>query len=112
MNALHTMGAVLRAVLRRPSVDFNSEVLLRLCGLQEPDAVLARLIDALSAVLLGTRTPASKAAAVSCLLLLLCGAPNMHENVLLDYCKLSATPLLAAVVEVCVSVCLRGSMCM
>ncbi len=96
VHALHTLGAIVRAMVRRPSPD------ALLCGTQSPEVVMAALLTTLTSVLTGMRTPGAKAAAVAVLLLLTLAVPNLHENVLLDYFFANEGMVVTAVSE-----CLR-----
>ena len=88
------MGAILRAIVRRPSPDSL------ICGTQSPEVILGALLSSMTAVLSGARTPAAKSAAVGVLLLLATASPHLHDNVLVDYFFLNEAAVLGCLLEV------------
>jgi hypothetical protein len=102
LNALDTVGATLRAIVARPSTDTNLTTLQAICGPSLDETALIRLLNALTR-LISSRSrvpPVVKSSAIGCLATLVCGHPNLHQNVLCDHICTLASTLFPALMDV------------
>jgi hypothetical protein len=102
LNALDTVGATLRAIVTRPSTDVNLTTLQAICGPSLEESALLRLLNALTKLISGRSRvpPVVKSSAIGCLAVLVCGHPNLHQNVLCDHICTMASTLFPALMDV------------
>lgn len=102
LNALDTLGAVVRAAVRRPSPDGSLGIIRVICGPTLEDGPLLRLIHTLTGVMSSKdrMPPVVKASALSALALLACASPHIHQNVCVDYLCASSSVVYRALVDI------------